>query len=70
MICHRIGEANLYFGMYLTYKEEPYIIRALNTHYAHTMLLSIEHNMYFETKRIWNEEQQQLNQQKQMLRLV
>lgn len=53
--CHNIGEANLYFNMYLTFRNDTYLIRAFSVHYDHTMLLCIENNMYFKAKNILSE---------------
>lgn len=67
MICHLVGEANLYFNMYLTYKDETHLLRALRVHYNHTIMLCIENNMYFDAQRVMYEDKQQYQQQ---LRLI
>jgi hypothetical protein len=55
MLCHSIGEANLYFNMYLNFKNNEYLLRAFAVHYNHTMLLCMEWNMYFKARSILDE---------------
>lgn len=67
MICHRIGEANLYFNMYLNYRQDHYLIRAMKVNYHHTVLLCIEARIYFEAMRIWNEDKTQYKIQQRLI---